>query len=340
MKGEAMANLQSLFGGPLAAEGQQRIVAPLNLAADCQNQALLLLKPECFLAGEAAARGVVGVVQAGLEQYGIAVAGIVVIEGSVLERQGTIDRHYQAASVLSRGASRLVDPEDRARVEALCQASGPVLGGHEYLARHPEVPPEALDEAWFAAGPRKVRSGFYAVPFQEDGSPCLLVNGFYPAQARHFTAAGRTVVAAVLHTDLPWRVLRRDLLGDTYPDRALPGSIRRTLLERKAELGLARVDITANFVHLSAGPFEAAWEIVNFLGGLSEGPARLEDTRLMAHWQALGGDPAVLEDRIRTGTWHPGGAAQDLFGPTEDLDALSACHLLRRLDQGTVRSLR
>ncbi len=340
MTGGTRADLQGLFSGPLGAVGQQRIVAPLNLAAACQNQALLLLKPETFLAGERAGRSVVAVVQGALDRYGIEVAGLVVLEGSVLERQGTIDRHYQAASVLSRGASRLVGPEDRARVEALCQASGPVLGGHEFLARHPEVSPEDLDGAWFAAGPRKVRSGFYAVPFQDGGLPCLLVNGFYPAQARHFTAPGRTVVAAVLHTDLPWRVLRRDVLGDTYPDRALPGSIRRTLLERKAELGLARVDITANFVHLSAGPFEAAWEIVNFLGGLSEGPARLEDTRLMALWQGLGGDPAMLEDRVRTGIWHPGGAAQDLFGPTEDLDALSACHLLRRLDQGTVRSLR
>lgn len=335
-----MSDLQTIFHGPLATEGQQRTLSPLNLATDRQNQALLLLKPETFLAGQGTAQGVVSVVQAGLDRYGIEVAGIVALEGSVLERQGTIDRHYQAASVLSRGASRLVGPEDRARVEALCQASGPVLGGHEYLARHPEVTPEALDEAWFTAGPRKVRSGFYVVPFQDGGLPCLLVNGFYPAQARHFTAPGRTVVAAVLHTDLPWRVLRRDVLGDTYPDRALPGSIRRTLLARKDELGLARVDITANFVHLSAGPFEAAWEIVNFLGGLPEGPARLEDTRLMTLWQGLGGDPVLLEDRIRTGTWHPGGAAQDLFGPTEDLDALSACHLLRRLDQGTVRSLR
>lgn len=335
-----MSDLQTILQGPLGTVGEQRVLRPLVLATGRQNQALLLLKPESFLAGDAAARGVVSVVQAGLDRYGIEVAGIAVLEGSVLERQGTIDRHYQAASVLSRGASRLVGPEDRARVETLCQASGPVLGGHEFLARHPEVSPEDLDGAWFAAGPRKVRSGFYAVPFRDAGLPCLLVNGFYPAQARHFTAPGRTVVAAVLHTDLPWRVLRRDVLGDTYPDRALPGSIRRTLLERKAELGLARVDITANFVHLSAGPFEAAWEIVNFLGGLSEGPARLEDTRLMAHWQGLGGDPAVLEDRVRAGIWHPGGVAQDLFGPTEDLDALSACHLLRRLDQGTVRSLR
>lgn len=335
-----MSDLRDLFKGPLGTPGQQQRVTPLNLATDCQNQALLLLKPETFLAGEATARGVVAVVQEALDRYGIEMAGIVALEGSVLERQGTIDRHYQAASVLSRGASRLVGPEDRARVEALCQASGPVLGGHEFLARHPELSPEDLDGAWFAAGPRKVRSGFYAVPFQEGGSPCLLVNGFYPAQARHFTAPGRTVVAAVLHTDLPWRVLRRDVLGDTYPDRALPGSIRRTLLARKAELGLARVDITANFVHLSAGPFEAAWELVNFLGGLPESPARLEDTRLMALWRGLGGDPVVLKDRVRTGIWHPGVAAQDLFGPTEDLDALSACHLLRRLDQGTVRSLR
>ncbi|MDP2876816.1 MAG: nucleoside-diphosphate kinase, partial [Holophaga sp.] len=200
----------------------------------------------------------------------------------------------------------------------------PVLGGHEWLALNPTLTPEGLDAAWFTKGPKKVRSGFYTVPFESQGRPCLLVNGFYPNQAHHFTAPGQRVVLMMLHSDLPWRVLRREMLGDTYPDKAQPGSIRRNLLAQKDALGLARVDITSNFVHLSAGPFEGAGELVNFFRGLQSASFRLEDSRMETFWKEAGLEPARLLPLLEGEPWMPRGATQDLFGATEELDARSA----------------
>lgn len=321
-----MSGLRHAIFESLKNPASETLLQPLEVATARQNQGLLMLKPECFLDGEAATSGVLEIVFQGLEAFGAQVAGALSLEGPVLERLGTIDRHYRQASELSRGASRRVSGDDCQRMKALCGLEGdvPVLGGHEWLALNPGLTPEALDAAWFAKGPKKLRSGFYGVPFESQGQPCLLVNGFYPAQARHFTAPGRRVVLMVLHSDLPWRVLRREMLGDTYPDKALAGSIRRRLLEQKEVLGLTRVDITSNFVHLSAGPFEGAGELVNFFRGLQHAIFTLEGSRMATYWREAGLELSRLAALLDGAPWTPGGIPQDLFGATEELDACSA----------------
>jgi hypothetical protein len=318
----------------------EHLLQPLQTHTERQNQALLMFKPECFQGSEASVSGVVDIVLHGLARFGAQVCGALALEGPVLERLGTIDRHYRQASELSRGASRMIGSEELARMKALCGVDGecPVLGGHEWMALNPELSAEALDAAWFAKGPKKLRSGFYTVPFASQGRTCLLVNGFYPAQARHFTAPGRRVVLVLLHSDLPWRVLRREMLGDTYPEKALPGSIRRILLEQRESLGLPRVDITSNFVHLSAGPFEGVGELVNFFRGLDLASFRLEDSRMAAFWREAGLDLSHLAELVEGGAWTPGGVTQDLFGATEELDARSAAfYVAQREGKGASR---
>lgn len=328
-----MQSLKHAILHHLSDPAEECLLRPLLPRTERQNQGLLMLKPECFLAGEVAAAGVLKLVFQGLEAFGAEVAGALMLQGPVLERLGTIDRHYRQASELSRGASRLIGAEDLAKMKVLCGLDGdiPVLGGHEWMAQNPGLTAEDLDATWFQKGPKKIRSGFYTVPFESQGAPCLLVNGFYPGQARAFTAPGRRVVLMVLHSDQPWRALRREMLGDTYPDRALPGSIRRNLLEQRETLGLERVDITSNFVHLSAGPFEGAGELVNFFRGLQQASFNLEDSRMATFWQEAGQELPRLAALVEGAPWAPGGVPTDLFGATEELDARSASfYVVRR----------
>jgi len=316
------------------------LLQPLQPHTERQNQALLMFKPECFQGREATVSGVVDIVLRGLARFGVELGGAVALEGPVLDRLGTIDRHYRQASEFSRGASHLIGAEDLARMKALCGVEGecPALGGHEWMALNPALTAEALDAAWFAKGPKKVRSGFYTVPFESQGRPCLLVNGFYPGQAHHFTAPDHRVVLVLLHSDLPWRVLRREMLGDTYPEKAMVGSIRRNLREQRESLGLPRVDITSNFVHLSAGPFEGAGELVNFFRGLEQATFRLEDSRLAAFWREAGLELPRLAALLEGESWTPEGVSLDLFGATEELDARSAAfYVAQREGRGATR---
>lgn len=316
-----MTDLRTSILQGLADPRPERSLAPLSLRPT-RHQALLMLKPEAFLQGEAAAAGVLDIVFDTLAAFGATVDGGVLLDGTVLGRLGTIDRHYKLASQLSRGASSQLSAADRARAcEVAEQPEGtPVLGGYELLSLRADLDPDTLDTAWSEARPRKVRSGFYVEPFPGPTGPCVLVNGFYPAQARAFTGPGRTVALLLLHSDQPWKALRRDMLGDTYPDRAAAGSIRGRLLAQKEALGLARVDITANFVHLSAGPFEAAWELLNFFDGLETTAFTLAQSPLARAWEAAGRDLTHLDTLVRTGTWSPEGTPRDLCGDTEELD--------------------
>ncbi|MCE1229580.1 MAG: hypothetical protein LWX11_08865, partial [Firmicutes bacterium] len=180
-----MDTLSSAILGAVKEGAVTRLLRPFSNASSRQNEALLMLKPECFLGGEPEA--VLQLIFRKLEAFGVELDATLVMEGPVLERLGIIDRHYRQAAAFSRQASSLVTPPERSQMAQLCGLDGPVLGGHEWLALHPQTSAEALDAAWFAQKPRKLRSGFYAVPFQSQDRPCLLVNGFYPAQAAHFT---------------------------------------------------------------------------------------------------------------------------------------------------------
>ena len=87
----------------------------------------------------------------------------------------------------------------------------------------------------------KLGGGAYAQSIKLDGKPLFLVNGFHPRQLDHFISPGRSIVAFTLVGDLDWSVARNSLIGKTNPAEAEKGSIRRTLWERKDELGLPAV---------------------------------------------------------------------------------------------------
>lgn len=55
------------------------------------------------------------------------------------------------------------------------------------------------------------------------------------------------------------------MVGNTFPEKADSVSIRGELFKNHAKYGVKNVSISNNFVHLSAGPFEALFELENFL---------------------------------------------------------------------------
>ena len=104
--------------------------------------------------------------------------------------------------------------------------------------------------------------------YAAEGENFILVNGFHPAQLAHFTEPSHRIALMLLHADTPWATLRDEMIGDTFPERAVAGSIRGQLHARPQNYGFDEVTIANNGVHLSAGPFEAMFEIANFFGSL------------------------------------------------------------------------
>jgi hypothetical protein len=303
-------------------------VEPVDLATETQNQLLFFFKPECFMSPDQAAQtSLVNMALERIEAFHARIQGVVVVDGTTLGAQSIMDRHYGFINELSRTASTAITDDARANLLAKVGASdqAAVRGGHEILAET-QLNPQSLEDLWATKESVRVRSGFYAQRYDLDGREVVIVNGFHPAQLAHFTEPSRRVVLLLLVSDQPWPVLRGRLIGDTFPANAAPGSIRRTLADNPSPYGLDKVGVANNCCHLSAGPFEALFEIGNFLVPMVEG-LRLGDARMASHLRAAGfsRDPASLGTAAEVSV---GGATAGLFDATEDLDALSAAHLL------------
>jgi hypothetical protein len=237
----------------------------------------------------------------------------------VLEAHEIMNRHYGFINQLSRLASSMVAAETRAKMFEMIgkedDGSHRILGGHEFL-KHFNSDLETLGKVWFGQGAQKMRSGFYFVEDTVQGQLILLVNGFHPSQLAHFTDPDHRIVLMLLHTNTDWEAMKFDLVGDTFPERAKSGSIRGTLYANPEHYGQAEVGINTNGVHLSAGPYEAAFEVVNFFGGLLDmDPAR---TPPLAVQQSIGAGFNMTQALALL--QNPDVDDSDLFSETENMN--------------------
>ena len=256
----------------LSAQDAQ-IVQPVQVGkTDRENELVFFVKPELLdVRDEAKILNSLNLIKDKFEAFNVEVDGAAIIPGVTLERFEIMNRHYGFINQLSRLASTLIDADTRAAMFAKLgipdDGKHTILGGHEFLA-HFKTDLDHLSKVWFAQTAQKLRSGFYFIEDTVNGEPILLVNGFHPSQLAHFTRPDHRIYLMLLHTDTDWYDLKFKLVGDTFPERADANSIRGMLAANPEFYGQAEVGINTNGVHLSAGPFEAAFEVVNFLGDL------------------------------------------------------------------------
>ena len=299
-----------------------------------QNELLMFIKPEILAIEDGTCLGnALDLIWAKLSEFDASVAGTVLVGGPALEQKESMDRHYGAINVLSKTASGGLDASDQRSVYdalAVSSAEYPLFGGHEFLNAHPSFTPASLDSLWFTKKAHKIRSGFYVQAYEDAKEKFILVNGFHPAQLAHFTEPSHRIALMLLHSDKGWAELRDQMIGDTFPERAVSGSIRGELHAQPAHFGFDEVTIANNGVHLSAGPFEAMFEIANFFGSLVGSDISSTLPRIVKTMQNARISPddayrALENPDISTGD----GATTDLFDATEHMDTEAAVALYR-----------
>lgn len=310
----------------------ESVIIEFGLATEAQNQLLFFFKPEVFLVGsEQQATTIVDLSLSALERFEAEIAGCMLISGARLAETETIDRHYGFINLMSRRASSALSAKERSSVADALGVNNtvPILGGHEFLATYPDFDHERLEQFWRTKQSTKLRSGLYAQAYEVHGDPVVLVNGFHPTQLAHYTSEGRVIALLLVNSDMPWGFLRERLVGDTFPDRALPGSIRRTLHEKGRELGLGQVGIENNCVHLSAGPFEALFELQNFMASTSAVKFDLDRTNVARLIRELGPERDLIAAALGNPSMTLPEGELTLFDATESLDTRSSIHLFR-----------
>jgi nucleoside diphosphate kinase len=100
--------------------------------------------------------------------------------------------------------------------------------------------------------------------------PIFVINGFYMSMREKFTLPEAKLHYMTVEFDadaLSWEDFRGKVLGATDPATAEDGSLRKIILDKWQELGLAtEPNVGDNGVHASASPFEAMAERNNWLG--------------------------------------------------------------------------
>jgi len=152
------------------------------------------------------------------------------------------------------------------------------------------------------------------------GEPCFIINGFYMSMREKFTLADAKLhyMTVEFPADaLSWEDFRGKVLGATDPATAEAGSIRKMILDKWEELGLAsEPNVGDNGVHASASPFEAMAERNNWLG------VALKDDVFSSAMLAAG----VPEETIAAWTKDPQvdigeGKKGSIFDALEDMNA-------------------
>jgi hypothetical protein len=332
MSGQNAVALQSAILDALAVVQDEIVInLPPRSGAE-QNEMLFFLKPECFIGTSPDQQNALLEVALDLfARFGAIAAGALVLSGRELGRRHIMDRHYGFINKVSRSAD-LLSSEDKLLIR---NKSGypdetPIIGGHEFLEKYRDFDAPSLDSLWASKKSLKLRSGLYFEGYEVNGERAIIVNGFHPAQLAHFTQDNARIVLIVLQTDIPWRVLRTHMLGDTFPERAASGSFRRVLHDNSARFGLSQVSIAANAAHLSAGPFEAMFELSNFLTDSSTAKFSLHSTRTFRTLVATGAKLPEVEFSLQNPSAKIGGIEKSLFDATEETDTFSAVHLFHR----------
>jgi nucleoside diphosphate kinase len=244
----------------------ERWVVPLGEDhAEGRNHFVLFLKPEVLDIREGVdVEAILQLVQAALEKHGVRTGAVRVLNGHYLGRYHIMEEHYGVINRASRLGERALSEATRNKLLAACPDADRVLGGHEFLKEYPDVSAFALNIIADTLKTKKVASGKYYAELDVAGDRVVVLNPFHPQQVLHYTMPGRTIVVIECASDTDWKVLRQDMTGSTDPTKAVPGSIRKTLLEKKSKLGLHDVGTATNGVHCSAGPLEAMVEYCRF----------------------------------------------------------------------------
>lgn len=246
-------------------EPAERWVRPVGEPPTGRNHFVLFLKPEVLALGDGVdVEAILKVVLAAFDKYAVRTGAVRALNGHYLGRHRIMEEHYGVINRASRLGVGALSEATRKKLMAECPKVDRVLGGHEFLEAYPEVSAFALNVISDTLKTKKIASGKYYTLLDVGGERVVVLNPFHPQQVLHYTGPGRAIAVIECASNTDWHVLRQDMTGSTDPTKAAAGSIRRTLLERKAKLGLREVATAANGVHCSAGPLEAMVEFGRF----------------------------------------------------------------------------
>lgn len=232
-----------------------------------ENEYLLILKPELLTEySRPHLENILSYILEKLNAYHLSVSNVRIINASYLKTYDVMARHYGVINAASRNFKAMVTPEVASNYKLIYgleihEAS--VFGSLELLSNG-QMDANTLNALWKDCEIKRLAGGIYSGKVSYKGSDLYIVNGFHPPQLNHFIAENRMIVTMNIAGNTSWETARNEMIGNTYPEKASPESIRGALFQKYGKFGFDHVSYVLNSVHLSAGPIEGLLELQRF----------------------------------------------------------------------------
>ena len=312
-------------------------IQDFNFRKDKENELLLFFKPEVFFPKIEFTKKILEMTFQKLIAHEVEISGMAMLYGNFIKEHEIMDRHYGFINKMSKNASSIVTDEEKEKIKTLLEISNindyRISGGHEFLNEFPTQNLESLGKIWFSKPSIKIRSGFYAMTCEVENRKIILINGFHPAQLAHLQNPDHKIVVVLIHSNTDWKILKNDLAGNTFPEKADQKTIRGEIFANKDKYGAANVSANFNFVHLSAGAFEALFEINNFLSVFPTLNFDLTQTNIGKILLKKGLNKTAIINSIHNPVKKIDSKIIDLFSYTEEQNTLTAIDNFSRLFQ-------
>ncbi|HET9571255.1 MAG TPA: hypothetical protein VFP20_07615 [Bacteroidales bacterium] len=314
------------------------VVLPDTALPVLKNEYLFFLKPEITMPSDTIQlEPIIDLVLKQLDTFGLVIHDVRILSASYLETFNLIDQHYGVISFVSNQGKNALTESAKTRFQELYGVRADesnVLGAMEFLRKYPFFNDHSLDCMWQNSENNRLGSGTYVEKLRIDQEEVYLLNGFHPKQLRHFTEPSRSIVLFNISGDRPWKEARERFAGATDPRKAVDGSLRRLLLERKSEFGIPDVSQSFNGIHLSAGPVEALIELHRFDSDHSN-PDGEADFKDFSFGRALLNEfGEIPEPLLNNAALDVEGKFTTVFDLTENLDSDEAILLLKKCLKG------
>ncbi len=239
-----------------------------------KNEFLMFLKPEITLnTPNLKTKEMLDLVLKKIEQFGLKIHNIKALGAPYLDQNNVMAQHYGVINKIANDAKGTLSESAKEKFKEFYATdieNVTVMGGFEFMKKCQEFTPYTLDVLWQAKQSKKHAGGTYLEDIKLDDEMIYLVNGFHPRQLHHFIQKSRSIIVFTLSGDASWQSVRDDFIGNTFPEKANSGSVRREFFDRKDEFGLPDVSVANNGIHLSAGPIEGLVELIRYNSNLSD----------------------------------------------------------------------
>jgi len=293
------------------------------------NQFLFFLKPEATTAN---VEYILKLSLDVLAKAGVKFGAVRVVGGPYLDAHNIMVEHYGVISKISKEGHSIISDAAKAKLNETFQkeieTAGLPLGGHQWLAQNPDFTPLALTTINDNIGTTRLAGGTYLLKFNLLGKLQLVLNPFHAYQLVPFIKKGNALIVFECSSSQSWEDLRSKLCGATNPEKAEAGSIRSELLKNKEATGMVAVNMSANGVHMSAGPLEGLVELQRFF---SDGKkADLKSFAFGAHLSSLGLSDAQIENLAENPNLPHEGKTESVFDMTEEKSHAESGQILKK----------